>query len=80
MDEGSAIPFVSPESLRVSISTPNRGIISGMGTPSGVTLIVGGGYHGKSTLLRSIECGVYNHIPGDRREFVVTSKVFANTA
>jgi predicted ABC-class ATPase len=43
-----------------------------MGIPRGVTLIVGGGYHGKSTLLAAIERGVYNHIPGDGREFVVT--------
>ena len=43
-----------------------------MGIPKGVTLVVGGGYHGKSTLLRAIERGVYNHIPGDGREFVVT--------
>jgi predicted ABC-class ATPase len=43
-----------------------------MGIPKGVTLIVGGGYHGKSTLLRAIERGVYNHIPGDGREWTVT--------
>jgi predicted ABC-class ATPase len=38
----------------------------------GVTLIVGGGYHGKSTLLSAIERGVYDHIPGDGRELCVT--------
>ncbi len=43
-----------------------------MGIKRGVTLIVGGGYHGKSTLLKAIERGVYNHIPGDGREFVLT--------
>ncbi|MCT7987877.1 ABC-ATPase domain-containing protein [Laspinema olomoucense] len=67
-----AIPFVSPESLQVEFDCPNRGQITGMGIPTGITLIVGGGYHGKSTLLRAIELGVYNHIPGDGREFVVT--------
>ena len=66
------IPFRSPDSLRIEIKTPNRGVITGMGIPEGVTLIVGGGFHGKSTLLRAIERGVYNHIPGDGREFVIT--------
>lgn len=68
-----AIPFKSPPSLEVEFSLPNQGKVKGMGIPKGVTLIVGGGYHGKSTLLRAIERGIYNHIPGDGREFVVTS-------
>ncbi len=68
----AAIAFQAPDSLRVEFTCPNRGIITGMGIPAGVTLIVGGGFHGKSTLLRAIEQGVYNHIPGDGREFVVT--------
>lgn len=68
----TGIPFQSPESLRVEFTCPNRGKVTGMGIPAGVTLIVGGGYHGKSTLLRAIELGVYNHIPGDGREWVVT--------
>lgn len=51
---------------------PNRGRVSGMGVPLGVTLIVGGGFHGKTTLLKALEVGVYNHIPGDGRELVVT--------
>ena len=72
MKEGTVIPFESPDSLRVEIALPNRGSIKGMGIPKGVTLIVGGGYHGKSTLLRALELGVYNHIPEDGREFVVT--------
>ncbi len=70
--EGLVIPFESPESLRVTVTLPNRGPITGMGIPRGITLIVGGGYHGKSTLLSALELGVYNHIPGDGREFVVT--------
>lgn len=65
------LPFQSPESLRVEVELPNR-TISGMGIPKGVTLIVGGGFHGKSTLLRAIELGIYNHIPGDGRSFVVS--------
>jgi predicted ABC-class ATPase len=68
----SAIPFQSPESCRVTLDTPNQGSITGMGIAPGITLIVGGGYHGKSTLLRAIERGIYNHVPGDGRERVVT--------
>jgi predicted ABC-class ATPase len=67
-----AVAFTAPETLKVSFKTPNHGEIEGMGIPEGVTLIVGGGYHGKSTLLRAIERGVYPHIPGDGREWVVT--------
>ena len=67
-----ALPFQSPDSLRCEINLPNAGTVSGMGIPVGVTLIVGGGFHGKSTLLHAIERGVYNHIPGDGREKVVT--------
>jgi len=66
-----AVPFRSPERLRVTLETPNAGPITGMGLPAGVTLIAGGGFHGKSTLLRAIERGVYDHIPGDGRERVV---------
>ena len=68
----NAVPFKSPESLSVTIETPHHGPVTGMGIPMGVTLIVGGGYHGKSTLLQAIERGVYNHLYGDGRELVVT--------
>lgn len=71
--EGRVIAFEGPESLRREMDLPNRGAITGMGIPKGVTLIVGGGYHGKSTLLRALEMGVYNHNPGDGREFVVSN-------
>lgn len=64
--------FISPKELEVEINTPNRGLIKGMGIKKGITLIVGGGYHGKSTLLKALELGVYNHINGDGREFVIT--------
>lgn len=67
------IPFQSPSSLEVEFDCPNRGLIKGMGIPAGITLIVGGGYHGKSTLLKAIELGIYNHVPGDGREYVVAN-------
>ena len=70
--EAEAVPFASPESLRLTLEAPNSGPVEGMGVPEGMTLIVGGGYHGKSTLLRALERGVYDHIPGDGREQVVT--------
>lgn len=68
----SAVPFTSPESFRVTLNLPHHGPVTGMGIPKGITLIVGGGYHGKSTLLKSLELGVYNHIAGDGREYVIT--------
>jgi predicted ABC-class ATPase len=61
-----------PESLAVTLDRPNFGAIKGLGIPRGITVIVGGGYHGKSTLLRAIEQGIYHHIPGDGREWVVS--------
>ena len=67
-----SVKFVSPETMRVTLELPHRGKITGMGVPKGITLIVGGGYHGKSTLLNALELGVYNHIPGDGREYVIT--------
>ena len=67
-----AFPFQSPKSLRVEMHLPHAGVITGMGIPKGVTLIVGGGDHGKSTLLKALEAGVYNHIAGDGREYTVT--------
>ncbi|MCG3726057.1 ABC-ATPase domain-containing protein [Vibrio cincinnatiensis] len=69
-----AIPFQTPQSLQVTLSTPNQGPITGMGIPKGITLIVGGGFHGKSTLLTALERSIYNHIPGDGRERVVMDK------
>lgn len=66
------VAFRSPDSLRVSVSLPHAGDVSGMAIPRGLTLIVGGGYHGKSTLLEAIARGVYAHVPGDGRELVAT--------
>jgi len=67
-----SVPFVSPASMERTFELPHRGKISGMAVPEGIMLIVGGGYHGKSTLLEAIQMGVYNHIQGDGREFVIT--------
>lgn len=69
----NAIPFKTPDSQRVTLQLPHYGELSGMGIKKGITVIVGGGYHGKSTLLRGIELGVYNHIKGDGREYVITN-------
>jgi predicted ABC-class ATPase len=66
------VPFYYPPELEMEMIVPNRGKVKGMGFPNGVTLIVGGGFHGKTTLLNAIERGVYPHIPGDGREYVVT--------
>lgn len=67
-----ATAFTSPDSMRVTLTLPHCGETSGMGIPKGITLFVGGGYHGKSTLLQALEMGVYNHISGDGRELVIT--------
>ena len=67
----NAVPFISPESMRIEVELPHKGKVTGMGIPAGITVIVGGGYHGKSTLLKALEQGVYNHISGDGREYVV---------
>lgn len=67
-----AVVFESPRSMEVELSLPHKGVLKGMAVPRGITLIVGGGYHGKSTLLKALELGVYNHIKGDGREYVIT--------
>lgn len=76
-----AKPFTVPDSLRVSLPIPHpvsqngrtTQSLTGLGIPKGITLIVGGGYHGKSTVLRALERGVYAHVPDDGREYVVTT-------
>ncbi|NLM98369.1 MAG: ABC-ATPase domain-containing protein, partial [Halanaerobiaceae bacterium] len=74
LQKEEAVLFRAPFDFEVEFDLPYRGKIKGMGIPEGITLIVGGGYHGKSTLLKAIELGVYNHIPGDGREYVVTDE------
>ncbi|MCF7668470.1 MAG: ABC-ATPase domain-containing protein [Verrucomicrobia bacterium] len=72
MQGSDVVCFKAPDEFQVEFTSPNSGVIRGMGVPKGVNLIVGGGYHGKSTLLSALEMGVYNHIPGDGREYVVS--------
>jgi len=67
----NAVAFRAPQSLRCAFDLPNRRV-EGMLIPRGINLIVGGGYHGKSTLLNAVQAGVYDHVPGDGREFVVS--------
>ena len=69
---GDGVKFMSPKELEVTLDLPRGRRITGMGIRRGVTLIVGGGYHGKSTLLGALELGVYDHIAGDGREYVIT--------
>lgn len=68
-----AVPFQTPESLQVTFELPHRGAVSGMGIPKGITLIVGGGYHGKSTLLETLEACMFGHIPGDGRAYCASA-------
>ncbi len=70
----NAVEFISPDSMKVVLQLPHKGECSGMGIPQGVTLIVGGGYHGKSTLLKTLEKTVYPHIIGDGREYAATDE------
>ncbi len=65
------VPFASPPSLEVEVVLPHAGRVKGMGVREGVSVVVGGGFHGKSTLLNALEVGVYDKIPGDGRELVV---------
>lgn len=67
-----SVPFNSPESMELTLTLPHAGQIKGMAIREGITLLVGGGYHGKSTLLEALQMGVYNHIAGDGREYVIT--------
>ena len=70
----NAVAFYSPESLAVTLELPYHGALRGMGIRKGITVIAGGGFHGKSTLLKALERGVYNHIAGDGREYVITDE------
>ena len=68
----NAVKFKSPEKFEITLKLPSGKEVSGMGIPKGITLIVGGGYHGKSTLLAALERGIYNHIAQDGREFIIS--------
>ncbi len=75
LEEGR--PFHAPDAVAVELVAPNAGRLRGLGLRRGLTLIVGGGFHGKSTLLRALQFGVYDHVPGDGRERVVTEPTAA---
>ncbi|MGH2372486.1 MAG: P-loop domain-containing protein [bacterium] len=68
-----AVPLRAPEELAVTVSLPHRGAVRGLGIRKGVTVICGGAFSGKSTLLAAIGSGVYPHVPGDGREYVATA-------
>jgi predicted ABC-class ATPase len=72
MKSSDAVAFTSPPELEHTVELSSGRSITGMGIPRGVTVIVGGGYHGKSTILRALERGVYPHIAGDGREWVIS--------
>ena len=67
------IPLEAPDSMAATVELPHVGTVRGTVVEEGVNVIVGGGYHGKSTLLSAIERGVYPHVPGDGRELVATA-------
>ena len=66
----SAVPFTAPEQMAVTLNVCGREI-RGMGIPKGISVITGGAFHGKSTLLQALTRSVYPHIPGDGREGIV---------
>ena len=68
----NAVKFKSPEKFEITLNLPSGKEVSGMGIPKGITLIIGGGYHGKSTLLAALERGIYNHVAQDGREFIIS--------
>ena len=73
MLEKLTVPFITPDNLSYEIELPHKGKVKGLAIKKGVTLIVGGGFHGKSTLLNTLEAGIYNHIPDDGREYCVSN-------
>lgn len=66
--------FVTDPALKVTFDVPYGEPISGMGIPKGFTAVTGASRNGKSALLDAIFAGVYDHIPGDGREYVITSR------
>lgn len=69
---GDVVPFESPETLRTRVSLPHAGEVRGMAIPDGVTLLCGGGFHGKSTVLRAVAAAIVPHVSGDGRERTAT--------
>ncbi|MTI46351.1 MAG: ATPase [Firmicutes bacterium] len=73
LENSKVVPFKSPKSFEIQIPIPYGNPLTGMAIPEGISIVIGGGYHGKSTVLNAIERGVYNHIKGDGREYVITN-------
>jgi len=73
-DAKGAVPFTSPKTMQINIALPSGDNIIGMAIPEGITLITGDAYHGKSTILEALKEGVYNHVLGDGREYVITNE------
>ncbi len=69
-----ATKFKSPLTLKVKVKLPSGKVVEGMAVKEGVTVVTGGGYHGKTTLLEAIQDGIYDHVRGDGREYVVSRK------
>lgn len=71
--KGTDLPMLDAIPFR---STPDDEIevcgVRGMGIRKGVTVITGGGYSGKSTLLDAISAGICDHTLGDGRELCIT--------
>ncbi|MBU1909121.1 MAG: ABC-ATPase domain-containing protein [Verrucomicrobia bacterium] len=65
-------PLAIEDSLAVEVDVPNAGRLRGFGVPAGITVILGDRYSGRVDLMRALSAGIYNHIPGDGREWVVT--------
>lgn len=68
-----AVKFEAPEEMAVTLSVCGREI-RGMGIPKGITVITGGAFHGKSTLLQALIRAVFPHVPGDGREGIVVDE------
>ena len=66
------VPFIVPEELLVDIEVPNKGQIRGLGIPTGVTVVLGDAYSGRTALMKALAAGIYNHVPGDGRDYVIT--------
>ena len=68
----TGLPLRVPGALATELRAPHAGALRGLGVPAGVTLVAGGGYHGKSTLLAALAKGVYDHVPDDGRDRCVS--------
>ncbi len=69
-----ATPFQAPSTMEYTIKLKSGEILTGMVIAKGLTVITGGGYSGKTTIIDAIESGIYNHVEGDGREYVITEE------